>query len=305
MGWKTFFSLMFIIFAVFLLVFYWFINFETIEFGARNKNFNFSLNDYGADNIQFYDNMRYLDSNISYNIHKCPLQKKDSMKRAFDLISNLTILSFYPVLYNEEISVACESKNKIEDGLFIAGEGGPTNITSTSNFNIILNGGILLIKESDCERPNVGLHELLHALGFDHSSNPNNIMYNVSNCKQVIGDDITNLINELYSVPNYPDLSLENVSAVMHGKYLYVNISIRNNGLMDSGKSNLIIYADDKNIKDIDLIPIEIGYGRVITLTNLLVMQLDVKTLEIVINSSFNELNQEDNRIFLEIKKSI
>jgi len=73
--------------------------------------------------------MRYPNSKISYKIYDCPLQKKDNMKRAFEMISNKTILDFYSINSNEEISVTCDSKNKIEEGLFIAGEGGPTNMS--------------------------------------------------------------------------------------------------------------------------------------------------------------------------------
>ena len=62
----------------------------------------------------------------------------------------------------------------MKEGLFIAGEGGPSNITKSGDFSVITHGSILLIKESKCERPNIAIHELLHALGFDHSENPNN-----------------------------------------------------------------------------------------------------------------------------------
>ncbi len=52
-------------------------------------------------------------------------KKRDNMKRAFQIISDKTVLSFYPVESNEEISVTCDSRTKIKGGLFIAGEGGP------------------------------------------------------------------------------------------------------------------------------------------------------------------------------------
>ncbi len=302
MGLKTFLSLLFILFAILLLIFYWFVPFETIEFGSTSGNYNFSLNASKTETIQFYPNMRYPVSEISYKIHGCPLQKKDDMKRAFEIISNKTILDFYSAEFNEEISVTCDSKNKIEEGLFIAGEGGPTNITKGEIFNVILHGKILLIRESKCERPNIALHELLHALGFNHSNNPNNIMFPVSKCKQTIGEDISKLINELYSVQSYPDLSFENVSAVMHGRYLDTNVSIRNDGLKDSEKTNLEIYADGKFVKEIDLDILKIGYKRIIKLSNIWVKTTNVQKLEFFINSSFSELEKNNNRIILEIK---
>ncbi len=308
MGLKILFSLIFILFASFLLIFYWFVPFQIIDFGTKSGNFNFSLNN-ESGNMQFYQNMRYPSSEISYQIYDCPLQKKNDMERAFEIISNVSVLSFYPVNYNDtlkgtsEIFVTCNSKDRIEEGLFIAGEGGPTNITQSGNFNVIFHGSVLLIRESKCERPNIAIHELLHALGFDHSENSNNIMYSISRCGQTIGEDISKSINEFYLTSTYPDLSFENVSAVMNGRYLDTNMSIRNNGLKDSEKVKIIIYADEEFVTEIDLDSLEIGSGRKIMLSNVWVPKININELEFFINSSFEELEKNNNRIMLEIKK--
>ena len=299
MGKKIFLSFIFVIFCIGILSVYWFIPFGKIDFGAKSNNFNFSVNQSG--NMQFYQNMRYSDSQISYIILDCPLQKKNDMERAFEIISNRSVLEFSSVDYDPEISVTCDSRNRIEDGLFIAGEGGPVNITTVNNFNVILKGKILLIKKSDCENPNVALHELLHALGFGHSENPNNIMYPISNCKQTISDDMFMLINKLYSTPSQPDVTLANVSAVMRGKYLDINMSIKNNGLRDSVESKILIYTDDELVKEIKLDVLEIGYGRTITLNNLWVKQINVNKLDFFIDYNFPELEKNNNRISLEV----
>jgi len=303
MRWKAVLGSVFLLFVVVLLVFYWFIPLDTTEFFVRSRNTNFSLGNDSA-NMQFYENMRFPTSKISYRIYDCPLQKKDDMLRAFDILENQTVLNFYSINSNEEIFVTCDSKNRIEEGLFIAGEGGPTNITKTDNFNVIFRGQILLIKESKCSKPNIAIHELLHVLGFNHSDNPNNIMYPISKCRQTIGEDTINLINELYSVPTYADLSFENISAVMRGRYLNTNMTIWNNGLKDSEKTEIKIYADDKLTKKINLDIIKIGHGRTISLSNLLINQLNVEKLEFIIDSDFNELDKENNKIILEIKNN-
>lgn len=300
MGWKSVFSIIFILLVVALLIFYWFIPFGEKEFFSSG-NSNFSIGNVSSG-MQFYENMRFPSPNISYRIENCPLQKEDDMERGFSFIDNLTVLKFYPVSSDEEIFVTCSSKERIEGGLFIAGEGGPVDITETANYNVIFYGEILLIKDSECSEPNVAIHELLHVLGFNHSENSNNIMYPVSKCSQTIGEDIPQLLNKLYSVPSYPDLSLGNISAVMHGKYLNANFTIRNDGLKDSGAAKIKVYADDKQVKEFDLEPIKVGYGRVFSLTNLMVPQFNVEKIMFSVETDFNELSKDNNKVTLEIK---
>lgn len=297
------FSFIFIIFAV-TGIFFYFSPFDTTEFVPQieaPKNYNFSST--GFEGMQFYKNMRYPDSRISYKIDdSCNLQKKADMEGAFGKIENLTIVDFYPVIGNEEISVVCEDKIKVEENFFIAGEGGPTNITKAENFNVISHGGILLLRNSECENPNVAIHELLHAMGFAHSQNKNNIMYEISRCGQIIGDDTINLINNLYSVESEADLSFENVSAKMHGRYLDVNASIRNNGLKDIGKSTMTIYADGEKLKTVDVNEMKIGYGVSISMRNIFVSDISVKEVKVSINSSYKELDKKNNEAILQIK---
>ncbi|MDP2628969.1 MAG: matrixin family metalloprotease, partial [Nanoarchaeota archaeon] len=247
MGWKLFLSLVFSLVVVSLLVFYWFIPFGNVEFSFKPVNSNFSINSSGFEGMQFYNNMRYSDSKISYRISEsCSLQKKNDAERALNIISEKTTLIFYSVSSEEEISISCNEENQVKGGLFVAGEGGPTSIIKSGNFNVILKGEILLIRDTSCQNPNVAIHEFFHALGFEHSDNKKNIMYPISDCNQVIGDDNIALINNIYSFKSVPDLSFENVSATMKGKYLDANITIRNRGLKNSESSKLIIYAEEE-----------------------------------------------------------
>ena len=296
-------SFVFFLVVIVLLGFYWIAPFDEVNFGFKERNYNFTLNSSETEGMQFYSSMRFPISSISYRIEDCTIGKEDDMERAFEIISEETTLSFYEVPNNEEIFVTCDSKAKVEGGLFIAGEGGPTIITKTSNFNVIKEGKITLIRESECANPNVGIHELLHVLGFDHSPNPNNIMYELSRCNQEISQDMIDTINNLYSTPSYADLSIENVSAVMHGKYLNTNLTIVNNGLKNSEISTIRIYADDEMVKEFEIEELEIGYGSKISLQNILVFQISIDELRFVISYNQQEINKEDNEIVLDIKK--
>jgi len=302
MGNKEVLSLLFIIFVILLLLLYWFIPFSTTQFRIETGPSNFSIGEVGGE-MQFYPNMRFSTNRISYKIGNCTIQKKDDMIRAFEMLEETTVLDFYGASLDEDITIVCDSKTKIEEGLFIAGEGGPTNISKVGEFSVITHGKILLLRDSFCPTPNVAIHELLHVLGFDHSDNPNNIMYPISNCGQSTGQEIIDTINTIYAVPSYPDLTFENVSALMHGKYLNINMTINNNGFQDSPMTSIAIYGDEKLIKKVDLNPLKIGYGVILSLTNVWVSQISTKELKFVIEGDFDELKKENNKVLLKIKK--
>lgn len=291
----------FFIAVVTLLAVYWFIPLSETEFSLGTLGGGFTLNQ-SLGGEQFYQNMRFSESPISYKIYDCPLNKKTNMIDAFGKLSDLTILNFYESSSNEDISVYCDSSTKIEEGLFIAGEGGPTNITKSGEFNIISKGRILLFRESSCAIPNIAIHELLHVLGFDHVDDHNNIMYPVAKCSQEISQETIKTINTLYSVPSLPDLIFEEVGATMRGKYLDVNMSVRNAGLDFADKSKIKIYADGSLVKEFNLSELDYGHGKMIVLTNIWVSQLSVQKIYFEIESSYEELKKENNNVELKIK---
>jgi hypothetical protein len=307
MRWKGILIMVIVLIMVILLIIYFFIpyNITELDFSSLNEpeNPNFNL-DGSYKAMQFYNNMRFPYAEISYRIEdNCTLSKKASMEEAFEILENATILNFYPVSSNEEIIVQCDSKEQVEGGMFIAGEGGPTNITVAGDLNIITSGKILLIREPNCPRPNVPLHELLHVLGFDHSENEDNIMYEITKCKQTLGEDIPGFINEIYSIPSYPDLTFEDAEGNMQGKYLNANFSVRNQGIISSPDTEILIYADDKIVKEVELESLRVGYGTKISLYNIWVNKISLDEIRFVINSDFEELSRENNEITLVLKK--
>lgn len=293
----------FVFFIMGMLFVYFFIPINTVQYEWNSgtsgnptvENSNFNINS-SYEGMQFYNNMRYRTKDISYKIYNaCPLKRQNDVTEALDIISNATILSFYPVESNEEISITCSYENIVEGNAFVGGEGGVTNVTVAGNYNIIFNGKVLLLRDSECYNPNIAIHELLHALGFDHSDNPNNIMYPTSSCDQTIGEDIPSLIKQLYSIEPAPDLVFENLSAVMNGKYLDANLSVRNKGFEDAPDFKIIISVDGKEIKEIESSGLAIGYGNKITLTNLWVNKISVNQIEFTISTDYAELNKDNN----------
>jgi hypothetical protein len=75
------------------LTLYWFMPFNSVEFVALPANSNFSLNSSITQSMQFYPNLRYPSSNISYNINSslCTLKKQDDMIQELGIIQNATI----------------------------------------------------------------------------------------------------------------------------------------------------------------------------------------------------------------------
>jgi hypothetical protein len=284
---------------ILMLFFYWVVPTEKIVYGIENNNDNFSLEG-NLVLMQFYENMRFPDSKISYSISEnCSIRKKSDMKWAFDIVENETVLEFYEVSKQGEIFIFCEERNKVKEGLFIAGEGGPTNITNGEKFNVILNGQILLIKNSDCQKPNVAIHELLHVMGFNHSDNPNNLMYPVSRCEQTISNDIIEEINRLYSIPSYSDLMVRKVSAQTHGMYLDLNVSLFNDGFKIVDEPVLFVFADAKEIKKTKLPKMKIGGGLNLEFTNIPLKKIKIEELKIKIESNQTELSLENNEVIL------
>jgi len=257
-----------------------------------------SIINYGTTPV-FGENMRFNHNNISYFIEtKCTKIRKDSMIKAFNIFEEkIKIISFYEVKKNADIDIKCsDGFVPLGHNLFAGGEGGPSN---TSYFKVIEKGDILLYKDSKCDSPIIELHELGHVFGFDHSVNSNNIMYNISNCKQRIGQDMIELIKELYLIEALPDASMVNIAAIKKGRYLDFNITVLNEGLLEIDFINLTIVTNGKKIQTMDLGNIDIGYGRTLEVKNTKLPSRNIEEINFIIDEENNvrELNENNNFI--------
>ena len=260
-------------------------------------NFNIS------GNVQFYKNMRFPDKEITYKFEdKCQTKKKEQVSEAFDIIASKTILKFLHSQENGEITITCSElpPEPEQKGHFIAGEGGPTEIINTSLYAVILAGKISLFRPERCERPNIEIHEILHALGFDHNSNKNSILYPILDCSQKIDDYIINELNALYLQKSLPDLKIKELNASKSKIYLNFHIEIINQGLKNSENATLGIYSNGKLVNNFDLGPIEIGTTKIFEVNNLKVKN-SLKNFVFTIDkeNKIEEILENNNEISL------
>jgi len=257
------------------------------------------------EGIMFYENLRFSEKQISYNIDSsCGEKKSNDAKIAFEILTENTILSFYEISGKEEILVSCdENIPKIDKTHFVAGEGGPTYIVNATNFNIIKNSTILVYDDDSCNKPIVTIHEILHAIGFKHSSYKNSIMYPIANCNQQITPEIIEKINLLYSIPALPDLTLEEIEAEKKGLFLNFKTSIVNAGLQTSSPTSLKIYSGEKEVVDYNIDKLEPGKGIFISGKNVKLLSSS-EQLKFIIdeNNLIKEIDENNNEVILALK---
>ena len=275
------------------------LNAPPISFIQRTVN-NENQSSY-SDNLQFNPNMRFSSSEISYNIEdSCDEQKKIRVVEALDFIeTKVGIINFFYSQENPGISVKCdENKYKESSGKYlIAGEGGP-EFFYNGGFSIIENGTIFLFyKKSFCNTYNVELHELLHVFGFEHSSNPNSLMYPTLACYQAVTNDIIQELVRLYSIAEKPDLFFDNVTATKHGSYLDFKVEIGNKGLTTGTNIRLEVYSGSEKFYTYQFEDIKNNEARSLSGSNIKIGK-NIGQIEFVIVAG-EELNTNNNNVSL------
>ena len=257
---------------------------------------------YGSTPV-FSEKMRFNHDQISFYIDPlCSVKRTNAMLDAFLIFERrMGIIKFHELDTSDaDITIECPNEViEVSEGYLAAGEGGPSEIIKTDLFQVINKGKIFLYEDPQCEYPIVEVHELLHVFGFNHTDNPKSAMYNISNCDQRITPDMVGTIQALYSIIPLADLYISNLSATKNNRYLDFNITIKNQGLLDSPQTTLTIFSEEKEIDEIELKDIEIGAGRTINIRNMKMFSKNIDEIEfaIDINNQISELDRKNNHI--------
>jgi hypothetical protein len=273
-----------------------FFNYSSKDFFYNDSLIEDSSRDFPNGTL-IYPNIRFQDKTISYFIDEsCEDYRRLDVEKGFDFLSEKTILDFQQKDFGD-IGVYCSDEIiKSDEKHYIVGESKPDYIVDNGYYQIIYNGTIWLYVEDSCDEPLIAIHEILHVLGFKHSSNKKSIMYPTSNCNQEVTQEIIDKIEEIYLDPSLSDLVFQNLTFEKKGFYIDFEAVIINRGLTESSNTNFSIYADNKLIKNYVLENFDVGVGKILSVSNVKI-PWNVEKLSFVIDSSniVDEIDETNN----------
>lgn len=303
MGFFKFFGYIILIILTILLGIGLFITYNLYQESVNFESYSANLDSVPASSTQFYSTMRYRDRSISYYIENaCGANKREDVVEAFSILSDVTVLDFYESSVEPEIRIVCSSiaPEPEQENYFIAGEGGPTRILNNTISSIILEGKVSLYRSDSCDKPQIALHEILHAFGFDHNADRNSILFPVTDCDQTIDAYLIDDINSLYSVDSIPDILIEKLTANKTGKYLNFDIVIANRGYNDANEVKLEILSDDEKLDEFDLGDIGIATQKSLSVQNLKI-DSRVESILFILRTSDREISKDNNYVEISI----
>lgn len=276
-------------------------SYDSFAIGSSSRPVSFN-------SMQFYNNMRFASNKISYDAESaCDSKKLADIYEAFSILSNRTLLNFYQTTKDPQINFLCseitfEKLSGEQKSYYVAGEGGPTEAINLSNgYYLIEHGQVSIFGNEKCNKPNLALHEILHVLGFDHSSNPKSIMYPVTNCDETLDDSIVQEINQIYSVSSLSDLVIEKINANKTSSLLSFSINVANYGFIDAVNTTLDVISNGSTIFEHDLGTITPGTKKIFDIQNFKVQLKSNSLLFIVSSNNKSELSLDNNKVELSL----
>jgi|GEM_PF-834069 len=244
----------------------------------------------------------YLNVSSGLDLPQFTLSNLESVREAMQKWENSTnkIVSFVEVTNAEESDIVVNWVKTFEmGGRKILGEGGPV-VRDTGLFNLTVRGEVyLLTQKVKCLDVVTATHELGHTLGFDHSNNPEDIMYPTASCSQRITEAEVRTLSELYKIEPKPELYFLNASASKPGKYLNLEFAVKNSGLIDSSPTSVSLVLDNKTVKSFNIPKLEPGETVVIRISNILIPSFNTFQLFVDLENYNNEIYEENNYVTL------
>jgi hypothetical protein len=117
--------------------------------------------------------------------------------------------------------------------------------------------------------------------------------------------DIINEMSRLYSYEPLAELYFSEVEVVKHGSYIDFNLTVKNQGIVNTPNVTLVLYSDGEEVKTFDVGDTEYGGGRVLRTKNVKLPDNDATEITFVIDPQNNieEYDKENNKITLQVRE--